>query len=1011
MGRRSSTTSTTFLFRFTLAVACTAGAFDQVLGLDVLVHAAPPGRSPRAGAPGVSTPAGGAYSGGIKVSPAVRQTTALSYNSFTGKKRAPLFAAEDMQDVLARVSGSAPLPISVEEPANATTGEHRSTIWVALASDTNVPKAATDALAGRGPEAFSVHPDPRSGDLWLVGRGGLGCRHAIYAYLNRLGVRRYLPGDVWQVLPASHDIRVKEGWVDEPVFAARAYFGTGGLGAMKDIDPDDQLDLAWARWAFFNHLGGSVDLGGHAYHAFNVDPAVQPLLERDPTLRPCVLTADARTHAQPATADDVACRDDSGKPGFRFDVNPENKINYGHPTIQKLFVEHKLKALKDLLASKPLASTISVEPSDSGGHCECTLCRALGGVTDRVFTVANLTATRIGEELRRSPELAARYQGTRPIDRKTTAIYAYNQHLLPPKKLGMLAPGVLVTVVPFAFNETGLSGEDLVIEWGKHTDVLGVYLHLGIPDWARDQPGAAGDPMKLAEVFRFWADHNVRAAELETSYSSAADGLGLYLAAAMMWNPAVDARALVGDFYATLFGPAKDTIRELFEARWGTDYKPNGHYLGVGYESLAQAERLAKGAPAVLARVRALEAYLEYLRRYSELNRILTAPADASKSPEAALASADAATRKLMRVLWRLYPTALVSSYREAVLLRAAIVHQHKVLLPPEGGPERARAEKIFEDERPGAKPFSDAELAQLMADGRRAYRPFEEGTHRAKAQALRARAVPAPLLLADAAEIAPGGGGDPARAAPVRPEHLVAETRQLANTANNLVFAGTTDFELCVTPDVKTSSITFRVMLGERALSPEQATNPPPAHLELRERGGGKILERLEFKGTYNPTGKGLIVHRLSVKTPPPGCYDLRVNDAHLFFAMIPPPGVGVLRRGPLYSYLVGRDQAMYFQVPRGIRRVAFSATAEVKVFDAACVEAGHLPSQCTPVPVSPKDGYFFFEVPKGMDDKPWMVQVHGDNTHTLSFINVPDLFAYTPRALATSAALPPRI
>ena len=70
------------------------------------------------------------------------------------------------------------------------------------------------------------------------------------------------------------------------------------------------------------------------------------------------------------------------------------------------------------IKKSPEQDSISMDPGDGGGWCECEACAKLGSVSDRVVTLANEVAVAIN-----ALGLGAKYVGH----------YAYNQHCAPPR--------------------------------------------------------------------------------------------------------------------------------------------------------------------------------------------------------------------------------------------------------------------------------------------------------------------------------------------------------------------------------------------------------------------------------------------------------------------------------------------------------------------------------------------------------------------------------------------------
>lgn len=65
---------------------------------------------------------------------------------------------------------------------------------------------------------------------------------------------------------------------------------------------------------------------------------------------------------------------------------------------------------RGLFNQNPTADSISLEPSDGGGWCECDPCVQMGGASTRVVTLANAAAEAINELA-----LGPKYVGSTPI--------------------------------------------------------------------------------------------------------------------------------------------------------------------------------------------------------------------------------------------------------------------------------------------------------------------------------------------------------------------------------------------------------------------------------------------------------------------------------------------------------------------------------------------------------------------------------------------------------------------
>src|SRR5262249_15063125 len=123
-------------------------------------------------------------------------------------------------------------------------------------------------------------------------------------------------------------------------------------------------------------------------------------------------------------------------------------------------------------ANDPSLPSISLEPSDGGGWCECAKCKGLGSISDRAVLLANEVATAI----------EAQFPG------KYVGMYAYGQHSPPPTI--RVHPRVVVGVAT-AFISGGYTVDQLLDGWHNQGATLGIREYYSVHPWDRDLPGAA----------------------------------------------------------------------------------------------------------------------------------------------------------------------------------------------------------------------------------------------------------------------------------------------------------------------------------------------------------------------------------------------------------------------------------------------------------------------------------------------------------------------------------------
>ncbi|MCC7519928.1 MAG: DUF4838 domain-containing protein [Verrucomicrobiae bacterium] len=491
-------------------------------------------------------------------------------------------AAQDLAAVLKQMTGVT-FVLSKEDAQEA--------IVLARADAPGLNVAGLSTLDGRGPEAFLIQSDGRR-KLYLIGNSDLGIQHAIYAYLDRLGCRWFFAGDAWTILPRRSGIGVAIHARVAPAFFSRGFFGSGGLHSLGHLyDPEGAVTARWIQWKDRNRFGGAYTPQGHYYETFIRKN--KALFEAHPEYRAEV--QGKRVEMTPVVKD-----------GKTEDPISSMKLCYSNSEVIDLFVKDRVDACKKILAKEAPKSifTVSVEPSDGYGHCECANCRKLGSVTDRVFSLANHVARAI-----------------RPLSPYAYVnLYAYNMHSPPPNIA--LEPNMVVQVAAYGFNTSGLSSDRLIRAWGKTGVLLGVYDYWCIPVWGHDLPSLSFDD-RLPKRLKFWHDHQVRSFNIETTYADGAVGPALYMLSRLGWEPDQDPKALFDDFYEKAFGAARAPMQRMLE-RWSRGWRFVDSEIAESFKDLHEALQKASD-PEVKRRIEDYLGYVEYLRlryEYTHTDRI-----------------------------------------------------------------------------------------------------------------------------------------------------------------------------------------------------------------------------------------------------------------------------------------------------------------------------------------------------------------------------------------------------
>ncbi len=519
------------------------------------------------------------------------------------------------------------------------------------------PDDAFPELRDADAEAFLLR-SAGAAQLFIVGRTVRGLQHGVYAYLEKLGVRWYLPTEHWTLVPPRADLRLQLDELHAPTFAMREFAGTGGFGGSLPLDPQRQLEQRWAAWQRHLRLDGRVAVSGHYGEAFNLKH--RKILEANPDMR-----AEIGGQRQPW--------DEIGKPC------------YSNPKLIELYVKDRVEGyaqLQQWYPASPRAFAVSVEPADGGGHCQCASCVALGGVSNRVFTLVNHAARAVAQA----------HPGGH------VSLFAYNEHALPPTF--PVADNVLVVVTPYAFQRTGLSPDRLLEQWASRARTIGIYDYWSIPDWSDDLPDFNLD-VGMAKV-RKWRELGALGALFESSYSSGAIGPLMYLTSRVYWDPQTDPWRELDQFCTGAFGAAAAPMRRML-GRWFEDFLLSDQELALSLQDLLEADRLAD-TEAVRLRLDDYKRYVHYIRLWHEY--LHSAPEQRHQY-----------TDRLIEYCWRIYDSTMIHAFRMTQLL----AYRH----------ERAdEAHRLKWDVHQGTvdwtsiKPVERAELDRLLADGATRYQP-----------------------------------------------------------------------------------------------------------------------------------------------------------------------------------------------------------------------------------------------------------------------------------------------
>ncbi|MEO6906777.1 MAG: DUF4838 domain-containing protein, partial [Abditibacteriaceae bacterium] len=414
--------------------------------------------------------------------------------------------------------------------------------------------------------------------ILLLGATDMGTSHAVYRMLEEMGCRWFFPNATgnWEVIPKIIDLKFQKDITDRPAFLSRDIWYAWGIfsdtrdGDQHPLGKDHSAGGDSADWARRNGMGASFTANtGHSYDR--------------------IVAANAAA----------------------FQAHPEyfalvggkrqgNQFEYGNPDLRKLVCDWAVKQFKD----DPSLDMVSVDPADGAGISESPESKAYGEgyAGNGAFKLAN--------------EVAVALQKAYPGQNKMVGMYAYNWHSDPPPF--KLEPNVYIQLT-MGFNGGKLTLDQLFDEWPKKAMNLGFYDYYSTWRWDHDMwpGGRAGNKNYPVYMTRRFQKANAVSKAYATSISAESsnnwgvNGRGYYIASKMMWNPQLDEKAILQDFYDKAFGPASAAMAEYFDLQDNVPPMSAG-VVGELFRRLGKAREIAKDDAPVMRRIDDITNYLHY---------------------------------------------------------------------------------------------------------------------------------------------------------------------------------------------------------------------------------------------------------------------------------------------------------------------------------------------------------------------------------------------------------------
>ncbi len=466
--------------------------------------------------------------------------------------------AEELAGYLGRISGAT---FRVED------GDAASGIVVGLVSDfADLPIEVDFETATVNRDQYLLRTTDNG--LYLLGTTPAAVQCAVWDFLHRHGYRLFFLTDTWEIVPDQPNLTAAINVIERPDYVTRQ----APRGA-----PWSDRDL-WNRWQTRNRMKSSFSLStGHAYGG--------------------VVRRNQKTFDEHS---EYFALVDGERPS-----GANAKFCVSNAGLRQVVVDDAVREMK----AQPERDSISVDPSDGGGWCQCEACRKLGSVSDRALTLANHVAVAIN-----GLGLGDKYVG----------MYAYNDHSPPPSI--KTHPKVVISVAT-SFIRGGYTIEELVSGWQAQDAVLGIRDYHDVFAWSHDLPRSArgGNIAYLTRTIPWFYEHGSRFMNSENMDSWGANGLGYWLTPQLLWDVdnAERVDVLIEDFLGNAFGAAKEPMRSFYQLinRDHESVRSHQDVVARMYRCLDQARTLTSD-PRVRARFDDLILFTRYLELYGEYRHV-----------------------------------------------------------------------------------------------------------------------------------------------------------------------------------------------------------------------------------------------------------------------------------------------------------------------------------------------------------------------------------------------------
>ena len=440
----------------------------------------------------------------------------------------PKFAASELQKYLEKATG-VKLPIAerpVDDKKSIFVGENEFTRALGVLAEDIKPEGFV--IRKVGDALILVGRDTKGNPLDMQIRGPqIGTLTAVYDFLERfVGVRWFMPGDLGEVVPKVSELSLGSvNLADAPAFVARNIYFSGGNFSKYE-------EKLWRRR---NRVGKSLAVL-HSHNWFKIIPCL-PFPEDWPSwLEPRKTFLDHPEYY--ALVDGRRKLSHTSK-------HHGGQVCTSNPDVIRIFAETAINWFR----KHPDLNMFSISWNDGGGFCECENCRALGmefdsngqpNLNDRLLAFYNAVGRLVYEKC---------------PDKWLGAYVYYGGNL--PKRTGVYRNICLWTVYNDAamlfYNlEYRKRSYDQIRDWSELSDNMFLYSAFhGGGFWSFPY---SSTPI-LIDLFPFLKAVNIRGINFYGVEGFGGNGMDLYLACRLAWDPSLDSNALIADYYEKFYGP------------------------------------------------------------------------------------------------------------------------------------------------------------------------------------------------------------------------------------------------------------------------------------------------------------------------------------------------------------------------------------------------------------------------------------------------------------------------